>query len=40
VFYSGHEKRWPPEKGFLFGYRILLLNLNGIMAIAETLAGG
>ncbi len=30
----------PPEKGILFGYPIVSKNRDGIMVIAETLAGG
>jgi len=33
-------KKQPPEKGFLFGYPNASKQHNGIIVIAETLAGG
>jgi len=40
VVYLTLEKKQPSEKGFLFGYPILLKKRDGIMLIAETFAGG
>ena len=51
-FYDLHNSFWnvrvllqvwkmqPPEKGVLFGYPIFSKKPDGIMVIAETLAGG
>jgi len=33
-------KKQPSEKGFLFGYPMLLKKRDGIIVIAETVAGG
>jgi len=40
MHYFNPEKRQHPEKGILFGYRVLLKRGDGIMVSAETLAGG